>query len=84
MTDSPSVIRTGDFVFVSGIVAIDAAGKMAPPDVKTQTRMVIDKLREALAGVGASMGDVVKHSIYFTCAAEQGAIDAALSFARAS
>jgi enamine deaminase RidA (YjgF/YER057c/UK114 family) len=79
MTGAPSVIRSGDFVFVSGIVATDAAGKMAPPDVKAQTRIVFDKLRAALAGVGASLGDVVKHSIYFAAPAEQAAVDAFLA-----
>jgi enamine deaminase RidA (YjgF/YER057c/UK114 family) len=79
MNDAPSVIRIGNFLFVSGIVATDAAGTMAPPDIKAQTRIVFDKLRDALAGVGAGLGDVVKHSIYFTAPAEQRAIDAFLA-----
>ncbi|MEO8882487.1 MAG: Rid family hydrolase [Devosia sp.] len=79
MTGTPSVIRSGDFIFVSGIYATDAAGKMVPPDVKTQTRIVFNKLRDALTAAGASLSDVVKHSIYFACAAEQDRIDAFLA-----
>ncbi|MEQ1770782.1 MAG: Rid family hydrolase [Devosia sp.] len=73
---APNVIRRGNFVFVSGMVARDANGEMAPADVKLQTRIVFDRLRETLESVGAAMSDVVKHSIYFSCAPEQGAIDA--------
>lgn len=70
------MIRCGALVFVGGILAIDAEDRMAPPDVTVQTKMVFDSLREALAGIGASLADVVKHSIYFNCPPEQGAIDA--------
>jgi enamine deaminase RidA (YjgF/YER057c/UK114 family) len=44
----------------------------------TQTRIVFDKLRDALASAGAGMADVVKHTIYFSCAPEQAAIDSFL------
>lgn len=73
---SPTVIRRDKFVFVGGIVARDAGGAIAAPDVRLQTRIVFDALRDTLASVGASMADVVKHSIYFSCAPEQAAIDA--------
>ncbi|MBL8597360.1 MAG: hypothetical protein JNL14_06445 [Devosia sp.] len=73
---APTVIRRGNFVFVGGLVARDRSGAIAPPDVRLQTRLVFDTLRDMLESVGASLGDVVKHSIYFTCAPEQAAIDA--------
>jgi enamine deaminase RidA (YjgF/YER057c/UK114 family) len=75
MAEAPSVIRRGNMVFVGGLLATDENGRMAAPDVATQTRIVFDKLRSVLESVGASLGDVVKHSIYFDCAAEQAAIE---------
>jgi len=73
---APTVIRRDNFVFIGGIVALDTGGAIAAPDVRLQTRLVFDMLRDTLASVGASMADVVKHSIYFSCAPEQAAIDA--------
>lgn len=73
---APTVIRRKNLVFVGGIVARDASGAIAAPDVRIQTRVVFDTLRDTLASVDADMTDVVKHSIYFTCAPEQVAIDA--------
>ena len=70
MDAAPTVIRKGRFVFIGGIVATEA------PNVAGQARLVFARLRDALAGVGATLGDVVKTSIYFTCAPEQAAIDA--------
>ena len=76
MGQAPSVVRSGNFVFISGIVATDAAGRVAAGDAKGQTRIVFDKLKATLASVGAGLEHVVKTSIYFNCPAEQPAIDA--------
>lgn len=76
MTSAPSVRRHGNIVFVGGIVASDETGRIRAPDVRTQTRIVFEKLRVALDSVGAGLEHVVKHSIYFSCPPEQGAIDA--------
>jgi len=76
---SVTVIRRGNFVFVGGIVAREPDGAIAAADVRLQTRLVFETLRETLASVGASMSDVVKHTIYFACEAEQPAIDAFLA-----
>jgi len=73
---APEVIRKGNFVFISGIVATDSSGRIAAKDVKTQTQIVFDKLKAMLTSVGAGLDHVVKNSIYFTCIAEQTAIDA--------
>lgn len=72
----PTVIRRGNFVFVGGIIARNADGAIAALDVRLQTKMVFDALRDTLQSVGASMADVVKHSIYFNCPPEQPVIDA--------
>jgi enamine deaminase RidA (YjgF/YER057c/UK114 family) len=79
MAQAPSVVRSGNFVFISGIIATDAAGRIAASDVKAQTRIIFDKLKVTLASVGAGLEHVVKTSIYFNCPAEQPAIDAFLA-----
>jgi enamine deaminase RidA (YjgF/YER057c/UK114 family) len=66
-------------VFVGGIYAVPPEGGIMPPDVATQTRIVFDTLRQELESVGASLSDVVKNSIYFSCPAEQPAIDSFLA-----
>lgn len=76
MDAAPLVIRKGRFVFIGGIVATDAAGRVLADDVAGQARIVFDRLSAALAGVGAGLGDVVKTSLYFDCPPEQAAIDA--------
>ena len=73
---APEVIRKGNFVFISGIVATDSSGCIAASDAKGQTRIVFEKLKATLASVGAGLEHVVKNSIYLSCAAEQPFVDA--------
>ena len=61
---APEVIRKGNFVFISGIVATDSSGRIAAKEVKTQTQIVFDKLKAMLTSVGAGLEHVVKNSIF--------------------
>jgi 2-iminobutanoate/2-iminopropanoate deaminase len=57
-------IRAGDFVFVSGQVAVDVrTGKLAE-GIEAQTRQVLENLRAVLAAAGASLAEVVKVTIF--------------------
>jgi 2-iminobutanoate/2-iminopropanoate deaminase len=57
-------IRAGDFVFVSGQVAVDVrTGKLAE-GIASQTRQVMENLRTVLAAAGASLDQVVKVTIF--------------------
>jgi len=57
-------IRAGDFVFVSGQVAVDVrTGKLAE-GIEAQTRQVLDNLRAVLTAAGASLAQVVKVTIF--------------------
>src|SRR5512138_2266443 len=57
-------IRAGDFVFVSGQVAVDVrTGKLAE-GIEAQTRQVIENLRTVLAAAGASLDRVVKVTVF--------------------
>ncbi|GBC71424.1 Putative reactive intermediate deaminase TdcF [Candidatus Calditenuaceae archaeon HR02] len=58
-------IKAGGWIFVAGQVAIDpATGKVVGGDVRTQTRRVLENIREILAAAGASLKDVVKVNVY--------------------
>ena len=60
-------MRAGDLLFVSGIVAVDAAGDLVGgEDVVAQTRQVLANIREVLAAAGCDFGDVVKVTIFLT------------------
>ena len=52
-------------VYVSGQVALDAAGSLVGPgDVRAQAQQVFANLQAALAAAGASFADVVKITIF--------------------
>ncbi len=57
-------IRAGDFVFVSGQIAVNVrTGKLAE-GIEAQTRQVLDNLRAVLTAAGASLAQVVKVTIF--------------------
>jgi reactive intermediate/imine deaminase len=54
-------------IFVSGNVAVDAAGKtVAPGDIKGQTRQVFANIEKILAEAGATRDDIVKITTFLT------------------
>lgn len=58
-------VEAGDFVFVSGQVAIDpATGERAPDDVSAQAEQIMLNLKAILGDVGLSLADVVKTTIF--------------------
>jgi 2-aminomuconate deaminase len=70
----PHIKRAGDFLFVSGTSSrradntiagaeVDALGTTRL-DIKTQTRAVIENVREILASAGATLKDVVEITSY--------------------
>jgi len=56
----PHFRRAGDFIFVSGTSARRADDSIAGADIRTQTRSVIENIRDILAAAGASLADVVE------------------------
>lgn len=55
----------GTTVYISGQVAVDASGKVVGKgDLGVQTRQVMENLKLALAGAGATFDDVVKITTY--------------------
>lgn len=56
---SPAV-RAGDFVYVSGQVAMNERGEIEPGGIEAQTRRTMENLRKVLALAGCTFDDVVK------------------------
>jgi enamine deaminase RidA (YjgF/YER057c/UK114 family) len=59
-------VAAGDFVFVSGCTSVDGATFVHPGDAHAQTEQAIRNAAAALAGLGASLADVVQTRMYVT------------------
>ena len=59
-------VAAGDFVFVSGCTSVDGAEFVHEGDAYAQTRQAISNAAGALAGLGASLADVVQTRMYVT------------------
>ncbi len=60
-------VRAGALLFVSGIVAVDADGRLVGgDDVVEQTRQVFRNMGEVLAAAGCAFADVVKVTVFLT------------------
>jgi 2-iminobutanoate/2-iminopropanoate deaminase len=67
MSHYTDVVRAGDYVFVSGVVALDSEGKVqGAGDVVEQARLTLRNLGRVLHAAQASPADVVKVTIYLT------------------
>ena len=60
---SPAV-RAGDFVFVSGQVAMDAKGEIVPGGIEAQTRRTMENITAVLEMAGCTLQDVVKVNVW--------------------
>jgi reactive intermediate/imine deaminase len=56
---SPAV-RAGDFVYISGQVAMNERGEIEPGGIEAQTRRTMENVRRVLELAGCSFDDVVK------------------------
>lgn len=60
-------VRAGDLLFVSGVVPVDAQGRLVGgDDVVAQARVVFENMRRVLAAAGAGPQDVVKVTVFLT------------------
>ncbi len=75
---SYAIKKTGTPVFISGQVALDAAGHLVGEnDVAAQTEQVFHNLRTVVHACGGSLDDVVKITIYVTDSSYRPAVAAA-------
>jgi 2-iminobutanoate/2-iminopropanoate deaminase len=73
---SPAV-RAGDFIFVSGQVAVDpATQQLIVGDISFETRQVINNVKSLLEACGASLADVVKCGVFLARAEDFAAMNA--------
>lgn len=66
---SPAV-RAGDFVYISGQVPPE------PGDIGDETRQVLNNVKRILEGCGATMGDVVKCTVFLANSGDFAAMNA--------
>lgn len=58
-------IAHGDWIFCSGQIGIDSAsGKMVEGGIETETRRVLENLREVLLAAGLGLAQVVKTTVF--------------------
>ena len=75
---SYAVKKRGTPVFISGQVAIDAAGRLVGEgDIAAQTEQAFQNLRTVVEASGGSMDDIVKLTIFVTDPSFRSAVVAA-------
>lgn len=61
-------IRAGNTLYLSGQIALDAAGKIVgEDDLVAQARQCFQNIQSILKREGADMSDIVKMTTYFAC-----------------
>ncbi len=69
-------VIAGDFLFVSGIVPVDAKRELVGgDDVVAQARCVFDNMRDVLAAGGCTFADVVKVTVFLTDIGDRAAVN---------
>lgn len=58
------IVRAGDFLFLTGQVPMRDGQVMTDGTIEEQTRVVIEEIREALALADATLGSIVKSTVY--------------------
>jgi len=59
-----TAIRSGDFVFISGLLPKDEDGQLVTGDITHQTHAVMKRLEAAVERAGCRMDDVVKCTVW--------------------
>jgi 2-iminobutanoate/2-iminopropanoate deaminase len=69
-------IIAGDFVFLSGQVAIiPATGELATGDIKTETKQVMENIKAVLLAAGIDFSHIVKTTIFLKDMASFGDVN---------
>ena len=71
---SPAIVA-GGLVYVSGMLGTGADGKLVGPDVASQTKRILDRLKEVLEASGSSLAQTVSVSVYLTNPADFEALN---------
>lgn len=71
-------VKAGGFLFVSGQVALvprDTSKKLNNPDIKTETRQVLNNLKGVVEAAGTSLESAVKMTVFMSDMNNYGAIN---------
>jgi aminoacrylate peracid reductase len=69
-------IRADNVVYVSGMLAMDAAGKtVGVGDVRAQTRQVLESVRSVIEAAGGTLADVTYNMIFLKDLADYAAMN---------
>lgn len=60
---SPAIVA-GGLVYVSGMLGTGADGQLVGPDVASQTKRILDRLKEVLEASGSSLAQTVSVSVF--------------------
>jgi reactive intermediate/imine deaminase len=61
-----TAVRSGDLVYVSGVLATDASGAVVAGDITVQARRTLDNLRASFAAAGTRMENAAAITVYLT------------------
>lgn len=67
-------VRAGSTIVVSGTSASGPDGALHPGDAEGQTRVILERIGEALTEVGASLGDVIETRVFLKRMADWEAV----------
>ena len=68
-------VRAGGFLFLSGVLAMDAQANIVAGDVQLQTRVVLERIAATLGEHGASLADVVRVTVWLADLADFAAFN---------
>jgi 2-iminobutanoate/2-iminopropanoate deaminase len=72
-----AAVRAGDFLFLSGQVALDpATSKLIAGDVGAQTEQIFSNIAAVLEAAGRSFDDVIKTNVFLADMKDFGAMNA--------
>ena len=65
-------VKAGDFIFLSGLIAVDpATGERAHGSVVSETTLILSNMAKILENAGSSLGNVVKTTVWLHSMLEQ-------------
>ena len=69
-------ISTGDLIFLSGQVGLDAGGRLAAGGIEAQARQIFANLSAVLEAAGKTFADVIRVGVFLTDMGDFAALNA--------
>ncbi len=68
-------VRAGGFLFLSGVLPMDAQANIVEGGIEVQTKAVLERIAQLLGECGAGMGDVVRATVWLADLEDFGAFN---------